>query len=51
MTRWLAGQGARHVVLASRSGMSQKGVPELVEELKRQEVKVVVFKRDITDRS
>ena len=31
--------------------MSQKGVPELVEELKGQEVNVVVFKCDIADRS
>ncbi|KAL8659558.1 MAG: hypothetical protein Q9202_007068 [Teloschistes flavicans] len=49
ITRWLAGQGARHIILASRSGMQQKGVSELVEELKAINVEVVVKQCNIAD--
>ncbi|KAL8776020.1 MAG: hypothetical protein Q9194_003434 [Teloschistes cf. exilis] len=51
ITRWLAGQGARHIILASRSGMQQKGVSELVAELKAIDVEVVVKQCNIADTS
>ncbi|KAL8631914.1 hypothetical protein Q9189_002390 [Teloschistes chrysophthalmus] len=49
ITRWLAGQGARHIILASRSGIQQKGVSELVTELKAIDVEVVVKQCNIAD--
>ncbi|KAL8697282.1 MAG: hypothetical protein Q9201_007201 [Fulgogasparrea decipioides] len=51
ITRWLAGQGAKNIVLASRSGIKQKGIPELIEELKAMDVNVVARVCDIADRS
>ena len=51
ITKWLARQGAKHIVLASRSGMSQMGIPEMVEKLRGQGVNVVVIKCDISDRA
>ncbi|KAL8707059.1 MAG: hypothetical protein Q9225_007846 [Loekoesia sp. 1 TL-2023] len=51
ITRWLAGQGAKNIILVSRSGMSQKGVPELIEELKALAVNVVAKQCDIADGS
>lgn len=47
ITRWLSTQGARNIVLASRSGMSQTSTCELVDELKGQGVKVIVYACDI----
>ena len=47
ITRWLASQGARNIVLASRSGMSQASTRELVEELKSRGIKVLVYVCDI----
>lgn len=46
-TRWLLSQGAKHIVLASRSGMSQISTRDLVEELKQNGVNVVVYACDI----
>ena len=51
ITRWLAREGARHIILASRSGKSQERVQELVEELKEKGVNVVVAKCDVADRA
>ncbi|KAL8691096.1 MAG: hypothetical protein Q9218_003606 [Villophora microphyllina] len=47
ITRWLAGQGAKHIILASRSGIQQKGVSDLVAELAAIDVEVVVKQCDI----
>lgn len=49
ITRWLAREGAKHIILLSRSGMSQNRVPELLKELRRQELDVVVAKCDVAD--
>ncbi len=49
ITRWLAREGAKHIILLSRSGMSQNGVPELLKELRGQDVDVVVEKCDVAD--
>ena len=49
ITRWLAREGAKHIILLSRSGMSQTGVQELLKELRRQEVDVVVATCDVAD--
>lgn len=51
IARWLAREGARYIVLASRSGTSQKGVQKLLEELRGKEVKVVVAKCDVADQA
>ena len=45
----MARQGAKHIILASRSGSSQKGVAELIEELSALDVQIVVRKCDIAD--
>ena len=47
ITRWLASQGARNIVLASRSGMSQVSTRELVDDLKSKGVEVLVYACDI----
>jgi len=44
ITRWLARQGATNIILASRSGMDQKGIGELVDDLRALEVNLVVRK-------
>lgn len=49
ITKWLAREGAKHIILLSRSGARHNGVPELLKELRRQEVEVVVAKCDIAD--
>ncbi|KAL9595199.1 MAG: hypothetical protein Q9219_006593 [cf. Caloplaca sp. 3 TL-2023] len=49
ITRWLAREGAKHIVLASRSGMDQKGVPELVDELREMNVNVLVERCDVAN--
>ena len=51
ITRWLAREGAKNIILASRSGFDQKGVPELVEELQVVGVKVFVGRCDVADLS
>ena len=51
ITRWLAQQGARHIILVSRSGTSSRGVQQLVEEMKEKEVNVVVDRCDVADRA
>ena len=49
VTRWLALQGAKNIILASRSGMSQIGTRELVEELQAMGVEVLVYSCDIRE--
>lgn len=51
ITRWLAREGAKNIILISRSGMRQTGVSELVTELHEQEVNVVVAQCDVADRA
>ena len=47
-TRWLASQGARHIILASRSGKSDQKTGKLVDELRLQGSNVVIRKCDVT---
>lgn len=49
ITRWLAREGAKNIILASRSGSDSKGIPELVEELQIAGVKVFVGRCDVAD--
>ncbi|KAL8676982.1 MAG: hypothetical protein Q9186_006557 [Xanthomendoza sp. 1 TL-2023] len=51
ITRWLAAQGAKNIVLASRSGTKQRGVTELIDEVKSLGANVVVKACDIADSS
>ncbi|TDV56122.1 type I polyketide synthase [Actinophytocola oryzae] len=48
--RWLAGAGAEHLVLASRSGQNAPGVAELTQELAETGTRVSVVACDFTDR-
>ncbi|MFE4176396.1 type I polyketide synthase [Streptomyces sp. NPDC056909] len=50
LARWLADQGAGHVVLASRRGMAAPGAPELVAELAGSGTEAVAVACDMTDR-
>ncbi|WP_277682313.1 SDR family NAD(P)-dependent oxidoreductase, partial [Saccharomonospora azurea] len=50
VARWLARNGAEHLVLTSRSGSTAKGVPELVAELEALGVTVSVEACDVADR-
>lgn len=49
ITRWLAREGAKHIILLSRSGVSQKGVPQLVKEQQQQGINVAVRKCDVAN--
>ncbi|KAL8831917.1 MAG: hypothetical protein Q9191_000596 [Dirinaria sp. TL-2023a] len=49
ISRWLVGQGAKNIVLASRSGMNQRGITELIDEAKAFDANVVVKACDIAD--
>ncbi|MEU9479444.1 type I polyketide synthase [Streptomyces sp. NPDC048191] len=51
VARWLAGLGARHVVLVSRSGAHAEGVAELAAELDGRGVRLTALACDITDRA
>ncbi|WP_318313849.1 type I polyketide synthase, partial [Streptomyces californicus] len=48
--RWLAANGAAHVVLASRSGMTAPGAAELAADIRELGAQVTVAACDITDR-
>ena len=48
ITRWMARSGARHIVLASRSGGDKPEILELIRELFASGVKVSVEKCDVT---
>ncbi|KAL8876311.1 MAG: hypothetical protein Q9198_005470 [Flavoplaca austrocitrina] len=47
ITRWLARQGARYIILASRSGAKQKGMSKLLDDLKESDCKVVIKQCDV----
>ena len=49
ITRWLARQGAKNIILASRSGGAGGSVASLIEELGKSGVRVRVEKCDIAD--
>lgn len=51
IARWLPSQGAKNIVLASRSGISQPSTRELIDELKEHAVEVVVYTCDIGESS
>ncbi len=51
VARWLAADGAEHVVLTSRSGDKASGVTELVAELEKLGSRVTVAACDVTDRA
>ena len=51
ITRWLAGEGAKNIVLASRSGIQQRGVTQLIDEVKALGVNIVVKACDVADRA
>ncbi|MGW4880401.1 SDR family NAD(P)-dependent oxidoreductase [Streptomyces sp. NPDC004262] len=51
VARWLAAQGVRHVVLASRSGPDAEGITELTAELDGLGVRLTARSCDIGDRS
>ncbi|HEU5473873.1 MAG TPA: SDR family NAD(P)-dependent oxidoreductase [Actinophytocola sp.] len=50
VARWLAGAGAEHLVLTSRSGPGAAGVAELTAQLAESGVRVSVFACDAADR-
>ncbi|KAL8952236.1 MAG: hypothetical protein Q9222_001850 [Ikaeria aurantiellina] len=50
ITRWLAGEGATNIILASRRGTDQAGVAELVGELSALKVNVRVERCDVANR-
>lgn len=49
LARWMAAQGARHIVLASRSGAAARGVADLAAELGGEGVEVVAMAADVAD--
>ncbi|KAL8982278.1 MAG: hypothetical protein Q9205_003166 [Flavoplaca limonia] len=49
ITRRLAREGAKNIILASRSGLDQKGISELVSELQALGVTVFVDRCDVAD--
>ena len=51
ITRWLPSQGAKKIVLASRSGIRQSSTRELIDELKEHGVEVVVYTCDVGEPS
>ncbi|KAI9808079.1 MAG: Type I Iterative PKS [Pycnora praestabilis] len=51
LTRWLAGQGAKHILLASRSGLQSQDAQTLVEELEVLGVQIIVKRCDISSES
>ncbi|MCJ1466203.1 hypothetical protein MMC07_004822 [Pseudocyphellaria aurata] len=51
ITRWLARQGAKYIILASRSGLVHPAIQGLVDELGAMDVEVAVHACDISDRS
>ncbi len=50
MARWLAGNGAEHLVLTGRRGAGTPGMAELCEELEQRGTRVTVAACDVADR-
>ncbi|MCJ1285020.1 hypothetical protein MMC26_004357 [Xylographa opegraphella] len=48
--KWLVKQGARNIILASRSGAAQDNVRELIDELSKAGAAIAVHKCDIADK-
>ncbi|KAL8872489.1 MAG: hypothetical protein Q9174_001891 [Haloplaca sp. 1 TL-2023] len=51
ITRWLAREGAKNIILVSRRGSEQEGIAELIKELQDLEVKVHVDRCDVANLS
>ncbi|MBB4678293.1 type I polyketide synthase [Crossiella cryophila] len=51
LTRWLAANGAAHLVLTSRSGVNAPGAAELLAEVQALGVRATVAACDVTDRT
>ncbi|XXT63555.1 SDR family NAD(P)-dependent oxidoreductase [Sorangium sp. So ce590] len=51
LARWLAGRGAEHLVLASRSGASAPGASELRDELVARGIRVTLAACDVSERA
>lgn len=51
MTKWLVGQGAKNIILTSRSGLDNQDVRDLVHELEALGARIAVLKCDISNRS
>lgn len=51
LVRWLAGQGARYIITASRSGIKGKEVSELKEQLRGMGVSLAIKECDVGDRA
>ena len=51
MARWMARNGGKHIVLASRSGSATGAVKELIDELAPTGVEVIVRKCDVVDKA
>ena len=51
ITRWLVHQGAKHVILASRRGMGQKGISDFLQDLETCGCNITVKKCDIANRA
>ena len=51
ITKWLIGQGAKNIILASRSGLDNPDVQKSVHEMELFGAKIVVLKCDVSDRS
>lgn len=49
MARWMVGQGARNIVLVSRSGSTTGKVKELIDELAAIEANIAVRRCDVTN--
>lgn len=51
LTRWLVGQGAKNIILTSRSGLDNQDVRDLVHELENLGARIAVLKCDISNSS
>lgn len=49
MARWVANQGARNLVLVSRSGSTSSKIQDLIDELSKIGVNVIVKKCDVSN--
>ena len=51
ITKWLIGQGAKNIILTSRSGLDNPDVQNSVHEMELLGAKIAVLKCDVSDRS